>query len=51
MRQLLDTQSFIWFVTGSSRIAPDNRIQIETNENFLSMPVFGRLQLNLALVS
>jgi PIN domain nuclease of toxin-antitoxin system len=38
MRQLLDTHSFIWFVTGnSSRITNQMRSQIENNENLLSI--------------
>ena len=37
MKQLLDTHSFIWFVTGSSRITNKVRSQIENNENLLSI--------------
>jgi PIN domain nuclease of toxin-antitoxin system len=37
MKQLLDTHSFIWFVTGNPRITPEVRAQIENNENFLSI--------------
>lgn len=37
MKQLLDTHSFIWFVTGSSRITNKVRYQIENNENLLSI--------------
>ena len=37
MEQLLDTHSFIWFVTGNSRITSKVRSQIENNDNVLSM--------------
>jgi PIN domain nuclease of toxin-antitoxin system len=36
MRQLLDTHSFIWFVTGNPKITPKIRLQIEDNDNLLS---------------
>jgi len=47
MKQLLDTHSFIWFVTGNSRITSKVRSQIENNENLLSsdLPQIDRLQL------
>jgi PIN domain nuclease of toxin-antitoxin system len=37
MKQLLDTHSFIWFVTGKSQITPEIRLRIENNENLLSI--------------
>lgn len=37
MKQLLDTHSFIWFVTGTAQITPEIRLQIENNENLLSI--------------
>lgn len=37
MRQLLDTHTFIWFVTGSDRIYNKVRRQIENNDNLLSI--------------
>ncbi|PIG90590.1 type II toxin-antitoxin system VapC family toxin [Gloeocapsopsis sp. IPPAS B-1203] len=58
MRQLLDTQSFIWFITGSSRITANNRTQIENNENLLSLvsvweiaikSSIGKLNLGLSI--
>jgi PIN domain nuclease of toxin-antitoxin system len=58
MRQLLDTQSFIWFITGSSKITPSSRVQIEDNENFLSIvsiweiaikSSIGKLNLGLSI--
>ena len=35
MKQLLDTHSFIWFITGNSRITSKIRAQIENNDNLL----------------
>ena len=37
MKQLLDTHSFIWFITGNPRISPLVRSQIENNDNLLSI--------------
>ncbi len=37
MKQLLDTHSFIWFVTGNSRITSNIQTQIENNDNLLSI--------------
>lgn len=37
MKQLLDTHSFIWFVTGNSQITSKVRSQIENNDNLLSI--------------
>ena len=37
MKQLLDTHTFIWFVTGNNRISDRVRAQIENNDNFLSI--------------
>ncbi|MGL5871740.1 MAG: type II toxin-antitoxin system VapC family toxin [Xenococcaceae cyanobacterium] len=37
MKQLLDTHSFIWFITGNPRITSEIRLQIENNENLLSI--------------
>jgi len=46
MRQLLDTHSFIWFVTGSPRITPEIRLQIE---NFDSRILLGRQEQTAAI--
>lgn len=37
MKQLLDTHTFLWFVMGNPRITPKLRVQIEDNENFVSI--------------
>jgi PIN domain nuclease of toxin-antitoxin system len=37
MRQLLDTHTFIWFVMGDPRISVSIRVQIENNDNLLSI--------------
>lgn len=37
MRQLLDTHTFLWFVMGSPKISGELRLQIENNDNFLSI--------------
>ncbi|NJL37456.1 MAG: type II toxin-antitoxin system VapC family toxin [Leptolyngbyaceae cyanobacterium SM1_4_3] len=58
MKQLLDTQIFIWFVIGSSRITPSIRAQIENHENLLSIvsiweiaikSSIGKLNLELSI--
>lgn len=58
MRQLLDTHTFIWFVTGSSRINNKVREQIESNDNLLSIASLweiaikssiGKLDLELSI--
>ena len=37
MKQLLDTHSFIWFVTGNPRVTNKVRSQIENNDNLLGI--------------
>ncbi|MEM6614815.1 MAG: type II toxin-antitoxin system VapC family toxin [Cyanobacteria bacterium P01_C01_bin.72] len=37
MRQLLDTHTFIWFITGNSQINSRIRSQVENNDNLLSI--------------
>ncbi len=37
MRQLVDTHTFLWFVMGSPKISVELRLQIENNDNFLSI--------------
>jgi PIN domain nuclease of toxin-antitoxin system len=37
VRQLLDTHTFLWFVMGSQKISGELRLQIENNDNFLSI--------------
>ena len=58
MRQLLDTHTFIWFVTGNSRINEKVRLQIENNANLISIASLweiaikssiGRLDLELSI--
>jgi PIN domain nuclease of toxin-antitoxin system len=49
MRQLLDTHSFIWFVTGNSRITPEIRLQIENNENLLSIASVWEIAIKSSL--
>ena len=58
MRQLLDTHTFIWFVTGNSRISKKVRSQIENNDNLISIASLweiaikssiGRLDLELSI--
>ena len=58
MRQLLDTHTFIWFVTGNSRINEKVRSQIEDNDNLISIASLweiaikssiGRLDLGLSI--
>ncbi|MGB3515329.1 MAG: type II toxin-antitoxin system VapC family toxin [Elainellaceae cyanobacterium] len=54
----MDTQSFIWFITGSSRITATSRTQIENHENCLSIvsiweiaikSSIGKLSLGLSI--
>ncbi|WP_236142859.1 type II toxin-antitoxin system VapC family toxin [Nostoc sp. CMAA1605] len=56
MRQLLDTHTLIWFITGDPRIRETVRSQIENNQNCLSIVSIweiaikhsiGKLNLNL----
>jgi PIN domain nuclease of toxin-antitoxin system len=49
MRQLLDTHSFIWFVTGSPRITPEVRLQIENNDNLLSIASVWEIAIKSSL--
>lgn len=58
MRQLLNTHTFIWFVTGSDRINNKVRRQIESNDNLLSIASLweiaikssiGKLDLELSI--
>lgn len=58
MRQLLDTHTFIWFISGNLRINPKVRSQIENNNNLLSIASLweiaiksslGRLDLELSM--
>ncbi|MEM8831126.1 MAG: type II toxin-antitoxin system VapC family toxin [Cyanobacteria bacterium P01_G01_bin.19] len=58
MRQLLDTHTFIWFVTGNSRINENVRLQVENNDNLISIASLweiaikssiGRLDLELSI--
>jgi PIN domain nuclease of toxin-antitoxin system len=49
MRQLLDTHSFIWFVTGNSRITPEIRLQIENNDNLLSIASVWEIAIKSSL--
>lgn len=37
MKQLLDTHTLLWFTIGDPRINPNLRLQIENNDNFLSI--------------
>ncbi|WP_308418368.1 type II toxin-antitoxin system VapC family toxin [Nostoc sp. CENA543] len=57
MRQLLDTHTLIWFITGDPRISETVRSQIENNQNCLSIVSIweiaikhsiGKLNLNLS---
>ena len=49
MRQLLDTHSFIWFVTGNPRITPKIRSQIENNDNLLSIASIWEIAIKSSL--
>ena len=58
MRQLLDTHTLIWFVTGNSRINEKVRSRIENNDNLISIASLweiaiksniGRLDLELSI--
>ena len=58
MRQLLDTHTFIWFITGSDRINNKVRERIESNDNLLSIASLweiaikssiGKLDLKLSI--
>ena len=49
MRQLLDTHSFIWFITGDPRISFDLRLQIENNENLLSIASVWEIAIKSSL--
>ncbi|TAE59554.1 MAG: type II toxin-antitoxin system VapC family toxin [Nostocales cyanobacterium] len=37
MQQLLDTHTLLWFTAGDPRISENLRLQIENNDNFLSI--------------
>jgi PIN domain nuclease of toxin-antitoxin system len=49
MKQLLDTHSFIWFVTGNSRITDKVRSQIENNENLLSIASVWEIAIKFSI--
>lgn len=49
MRQLLDTHSFIWFITGNPRITFEIRSQIENNENLLSIASVWEIAIKSSL--
>ena len=49
MRQLLDTHSFIWFITGNPRITFESRQQIENNENLLSIASVWEIAIKSSL--
>ena len=49
MKQLLDTYSFIWFVTGSHRVTSEIRLQIENNENLLSIASIWEIAIKSSL--
>lgn len=49
MRQLLDTHSFIWFITGNPRITFEIRQQIENNENLLSIASVWEIAIKSSL--
>jgi PIN domain nuclease of toxin-antitoxin system len=49
MKQLLDTHSFIWFVTGNSRITSKVRSQIENNENLLSIASVWEIAIKFSI--
>jgi PIN domain nuclease of toxin-antitoxin system len=49
MKQLLDTHSFIWFVTGNSRITNKVRSQIENNENLLSIASVWEIAIKFSI--
>ena len=37
MKQLIDTHTLLWFTTGNPRISDNLRLQIENNDNLLSI--------------
>ena len=47
MKQLLDTYSFIWFITGNSRITSKIQAQIENNDNLLSIASIWEIAIKL----
>jgi PIN domain nuclease of toxin-antitoxin system len=49
MRQLLDTHTFIWFVTGSDRINSKVREQIENNDNLLSIASLWEIAIKCSI--
>jgi PIN domain nuclease of toxin-antitoxin system len=49
MKQLLDTHSFIWFVTGNSRITNKVRLQIENNDNLLSIASVWEIAIKFSI--
>lgn len=49
MRQLLDTHTFIWFITGNSRINSKVRSQIENNDNLLSIASLWEIAIKSSL--
>lgn len=58
MKQLLDTHTFIWFVTGNSKINTKIQHQIEDNDNLISIgsiweiaikSSIGKLSLGLSI--
>ncbi len=49
MKQLLDTHSFIWFITGNSRITSKIRAQIENNDNLLSIASIWEIAIKFSV--
>ncbi|AFZ00172.1 type II toxin-antitoxin system VapC family toxin [Calothrix sp. PCC 6303] len=49
MKQLLDTHSFIWFASGNTRITSEIRLQIENNDNLVSIASIWEIAIKLNL--
>jgi PIN domain nuclease of toxin-antitoxin system len=49
MRQLLDTHTFIWFITGSDLINSKVREQIENNDNLLSIASLWEIAIKCSI--
>jgi PIN domain nuclease of toxin-antitoxin system len=49
MRQLLDTHTFVWFITGSDRINSKVREQIENNDNLLSIASLWEIAIKYSI--
>jgi PIN domain nuclease of toxin-antitoxin system len=50
MKQLLDTHTLLWFTMGDPRISSNLRLQIENNDNLLSIASVWEIAIKHSIV-